>query len=115
MRISGTMKAAGLIPTKFTFTNRVYKNTIVDKVRRIPSNIVALDLQLFEKVSHKFQHIWPIFLILGTESISLITMIMSAERVFAVHKPGIYKYYFTTKTKIGLVLTAIFVQMVIFV
>uniref|UniRef100_A0A914EBT1 G-protein coupled receptors family 1 profile domain-containing protein n=1 Tax=Acrobeloides nanus TaxID=290746 RepID=A0A914EBT1_9BILA len=40
-------------------------------------------------------------------------MIMSAERVFAVHKPGIYKYYFTTKTKIGLVLMAIFVQMLL--
>uniref|UniRef100_A0A914D8Q1 G-protein coupled receptors family 1 profile domain-containing protein n=1 Tax=Acrobeloides nanus TaxID=290746 RepID=A0A914D8Q1_9BILA len=47
-----------------------------------------------------FTRYWPIPLILGTQVPSLIMVVMSTERIFAVHKPALYSYYFNTKNKI---------------
>ena len=53
MRISGTTKATELIPTAFAFTHRVYKKTFQVEDGREPSNFVAWELRLLEKVSLK--------------------------------------------------------------
>uniref|UniRef100_A0AC34FBD5 Uncharacterized protein n=1 Tax=Panagrolaimus sp. ES5 TaxID=591445 RepID=A0AC34FBD5_9BILA len=43
---------------------------------------------------------WPIPLILGTEIPAWMTILTSAERIIAVHKPGSYKKIFSTQMKI---------------
>ncbi|TKR66810.1 hypothetical protein L596_023048 [Steinernema carpocapsae] len=59
-----------------------------------------------------FKRYWVHALIMGTELPALITIVISIERILAVHKPKVYNKYVTTRTKILSLVTVVFIQLV---
>ncbi|KAH7715031.1 Protein R02D5.6 d [Aphelenchoides avenae] len=58
-----------------------------------------------------FTRYWPVPLVLGTEIPALIMLVVSMERVYAVHRPGLYNRYFTLRLKVTVVVLMVLVQL----
>uniref|UniRef100_A0AC35GM44 G-protein coupled receptors family 1 profile domain-containing protein n=1 Tax=Panagrolaimus sp. PS1159 TaxID=55785 RepID=A0AC35GM44_9BILA len=54
-----------------------------------------------------FSRYWPIPLILGTEIPAIMTILVSAERIIAVHRPGHYSSIFNYRNKVILIAATI--------
>uniref|UniRef100_A0AC35TXS0 G_PROTEIN_RECEP_F1_2 domain-containing protein n=1 Tax=Rhabditophanes sp. KR3021 TaxID=114890 RepID=A0AC35TXS0_9BILA len=73
----------------------VFRNTFTD--------LITIEQCFFTKY-------WPVFLIMGTELPSMFTIIISLERICAVHKPGKYNIYYSTNSKRCQIFLVIFLE-----